>query len=49
MDAPLPSEFPGLLEKYGTLIEQMGETPEWYDDNYGVALRIFPERSWGFA
>jgi PPOX class probable F420-dependent enzyme len=49
VDAPLPSEFPGLLEKYGTLIEQMGETPEWYDDNYGVALRIFPERSWGHA
>ena len=49
VDAPSPSEFPGLLEKYGTLIEQMGETPEWYDDNYGVALRIFPERSWGFA
>jgi general stress protein 26 len=33
----------------GTLIEQLGETPEWYDDNYGVALRIVPERSWGFA
>jgi PPOX class probable F420-dependent enzyme len=49
VDAPLPSEFPGLLEKYGTLMEQMGETPEWYDDNYGVALRIFPERSWGHA
>jgi PPOX class probable F420-dependent enzyme len=49
VDAPSPSGFPGLLDKYGTLIEQMGETPEWYDDNYGVALRIFPERSWGHA
>jgi PPOX class probable F420-dependent enzyme len=48
-DAPPPSAFPGLLDKYGTLIEQMGETPEWYDDNYGVALRIIPERSWGHA
>ena len=47
VDAPPPSQFPGLLDKYGTLIEQMGETPEWYDDNYGVALRIFPQRSWG--
>ena len=46
-DAPPPSAFPGLLDKYGTLIEQMGETPEWYDDNYGVSLRIVPERSWG--
>jgi PPOX class probable F420-dependent enzyme len=46
-DAPPPSEFPGLLDKYGSLMQRMGETPEWYDNNYGVALRITPERSWG--
>jgi PPOX class probable F420-dependent enzyme len=46
-DAPPPSEFPGLLEKYGRVIEQMGQTPQWYDDNYGVGLRVTPERSWG--
>jgi len=48
-DAPPPSEFPGLLDKYGTLIQRMGETPEWYDNNYGVGLRVTPERSWGHA
>jgi PPOX class probable F420-dependent enzyme len=46
-DAPSPSQFPGLLEKYGSRIQRMGETPEWYDNNYGVALRITPQRSWG--
>ena len=30
------------------MIEQMGQTPQWYDDNYGVALRVTPERSWGY-
>jgi hypothetical protein len=47
VDAPAPSTFPGLLDKYGSRIEQMGQTPQWYDDNYGVALRVTPERSWG--
>jgi PPOX class probable F420-dependent enzyme len=46
-NATPPSEFPGLLDKYGALMQRMGETPEWYDNNYGVALRITPERSWG--
>jgi PPOX class probable F420-dependent enzyme len=46
-DAPLPSQFPGFLDKYGPVIARMGQTPQWYDDNYGVALRITPERSWG--
>jgi PPOX class probable F420-dependent enzyme len=46
-DAPPPSEFPGLLAKYETRIQRMGETPEWYDNNYGVAIRVTPERSWG--
>jgi len=47
-DAPPPSRFPGLLDKYGPVIQGMGHTPQWYDDNYGVALRVTPERSWGF-
>lgn len=47
-DAPPPSEFPGLLAKYESRIQRMGETPEWYDNNYGVAIRVTPERSWGF-
>ena len=48
-DAPPPSEFPGLLDKYGALMQRMGETPEWYDNNYGVGLSVTPERSWGHA
>ena len=48
-DAPPPSAFPGFLDKYGDLIEEIGETPEWYDNNYGVALRVIPERSLGHA
>ena len=47
-DAPPPSAFPGLIDKYRFLIEQMGQAPQWYDDNYGVALRVIPERFWGF-
>ncbi len=45
-DAPAPSQFPGLLDKYAARIEQMGRTPQWYDDAYGVALRVTPERAW---
>jgi PPOX class probable F420-dependent enzyme len=45
-DAPAPSQYPGLLEKYADRIKQMGRTPQWYDDNYGVALRVVPERAW---
>jgi PPOX class probable F420-dependent enzyme len=48
-DAPPPSRFPGLLDKYLALMQQMGETAQWYDDNYGVAIRVTPERSWGHA
>jgi PPOX class probable F420-dependent enzyme len=46
-DAPPPSKFPGLLDKYGPVIDRMGQTAQWYDDNYGAALRVTPERSWG--
>lgn len=43
-DAPPPSRFPGLLDKYQPAIEAMGSTPQWYDDNYREAIRITPER-----
>jgi PPOX class probable F420-dependent enzyme len=46
-DAPKPSEFPGLLDKYGPVIERMRQTPAWYDDNYGEAILITPDRIWG--
>ena len=45
-DAPPPSKFPGLLDKYLPTIEAMGSTAQWYDDEYGVALRVTPERAW---
>ena len=45
-DAPAPTQFPGLLDKYAATIEQMGQTPQWYDDEYGVGLRVNPERAW---
>jgi len=45
-DAPPPSQFPGLLDKYAARIEQMGQTPQWHDDAYGTALRVTPERAW---
>jgi PPOX class probable F420-dependent enzyme len=45
-DAPPPSRFPGLLDKYAPAIEYMERTPQWYDDEYNVALRVTPERAW---
>jgi PPOX class probable F420-dependent enzyme len=45
-DAPPPSQFPGLLDKYAGAISRMGRTAQWYDDEYGVALRVTPERAW---
>ena len=45
--APKPSEFPGLLDKYGPVIDRMRQTPQWYDDHYGEAILITPERTWG--
>ena len=45
-DAPIPSQFPGFLDKYAARITQMGHTPQWYDDAYGVALRITPRSAW---
>ena len=45
-DAPAPTRFPGLLDKYAATIEEMGQTPQWYDDEYGVGLRVTPEGAW---
>jgi PPOX class probable F420-dependent enzyme len=44
-DAPPPSKFPGLLDKYTPALEAMGRTAQWYDDEYGSAIRIVPERA----
>ncbi len=45
-DAPPPSQFPGFLDKYAAAISRMGRSAQWYDDEYGVALRVTPERAW---
>ena len=46
LKAPVPSQFPGFLDKYAARITQMDHTPQWYDDAYGVALRITPQSAW---
>ena len=45
-DAPPPSQFPGLLDKYAAAISRMGQSAQWYDDEYGVALRVVPDGAW---
>lgn len=45
-DAPPPSRFPGLLDKYLPAVESMGRPVHWFDDNYGEAIRITPESAW---
>jgi len=45
-DAPPPSRYPGLTQKYGAAMARLGQTPDWYDANYGVALRVTPHRAW---
>jgi PPOX class probable F420-dependent enzyme len=45
-DAPPPSQFPGLLDKYAAAISRMGQSAQWYDDEYGVALRVTPDGAW---
>ena len=45
-DAPPPSQFPGLLDKYAAAISRMGQSAQWYDDEYGVALRVTPAGAW---
>jgi len=43
-DAPPPSRFPGLLDKYQPAAEAMGRSAQWFDENYSEAIRITPER-----
>jgi PPOX class probable F420-dependent enzyme len=45
-DAPLPSRFPGLLDKYMPAVESMGQSASWFDENYRTAIRITPDRAW---
>ena len=45
--APLPSRFPGMLDKYRGRIQAMGNTQEWYD-SYSTAIRVTVERAWAY-
>jgi len=45
-DAPPPSRFPGLLDKYMPAIEAMGRPASWFDENYRTAIHITAERAW---
>ncbi|HEY3880278.1 MAG TPA: TIGR03667 family PPOX class F420-dependent oxidoreductase [Trebonia sp.] len=47
-DAPLPSQVPGVIDKYRAMITAMGNAPEWYD-SYSVGIRVTPDRAWGFG
>jgi PPOX class probable F420-dependent enzyme len=45
-DAPPPSTVPELLTKYAKLLDQLGQDTQWWDSNYGTAIRITPQRAW---
>ncbi len=45
-DAPPPSRFPGMLDKYLPATEAMGRSVQWFDENYRQAIRITPNRAW---
>ena len=45
-DAPPPSRFPGLLDKYMPAVEAMGRPASWFDENYRTAIHITTERAW---
>jgi PPOX class probable F420-dependent enzyme len=45
-DAPPPSQFPGLLDKYMPAVESMGRPVQWFDENYRQAIHITPDRAW---
>jgi PPOX class probable F420-dependent enzyme len=43
--APLPSEFPGMQDKYTAMIQAMGYEAEWYN-TYSEAIRVTPVSAW---
>jgi PPOX class probable F420-dependent enzyme len=45
---PRASEVPAYQAKYLAMIEAYGWTPEWFDGEYPVVIRITPTR-WRFA
>ena len=43
------SEAPGYLDKYGASYDAIGfATPEAFDAEYSVRIRVVPDRSWGW-
>jgi PPOX class probable F420-dependent enzyme len=45
-DAPTPSKHEALVAKYLTRVNDMGQTFDWYDSNYGTAIRVTPLKVW---
>jgi PPOX class probable F420-dependent enzyme len=45
---PVSSQVPAYQAKYGAWIEDYGWTPQWFDGEYPVVLRITPTR-WRFG
>lgn len=43
--APLPSQVPGIVDKYRARMESLGYTLDWLD-GYNTAICVTPERSW---
>ncbi|MFI5584785.1 TIGR03667 family PPOX class F420-dependent oxidoreductase [Amycolatopsis sp. NPDC051758] len=49
VEAGKASEAPGYLDKYSSHYAGIGfQTPEAFDAEYSVRIRVVPERSWGF-
>jgi PPOX class probable F420-dependent enzyme len=46
--APSATAVPAFIEKYAAGIAEYGLTPESYAATYSVAIRVTPEKLWGF-
>ncbi|GLY35998.1 PPOX class F420-dependent oxidoreductase [Amycolatopsis sp. NBRC 101858] len=49
VDEGKASEAPGYVDKYGASYDAIGfATPEAFDAEYSVRIRVVPDRSWGW-
>jgi PPOX class probable F420-dependent enzyme len=49
VDEAKASEAPGYLDKYSSFYARIGfETPEAFDAEYSVRIRVVPKRTWGW-
>jgi PPOX class probable F420-dependent enzyme len=47
-NAPPATAVPAFIEKYGGGIGDIGMNPESFAASYSVAIRVTPEKLWGF-